>query len=566
MSNGLDFERQVHALLKNMGFEAEITKASGDGGIDIIAHSKEHITGGKYIIQCKDWSKPVGEPPVRDLFGVVTAESANKGILITTSTFTSPAINFAAGKPLELIDGAKFSQLLAKYSLGSIQNTATDDERIKVLTEQLNKSPKNILVMKELADSYFLQGLYDDASELYEKMRDLKPSVETERLKDAYWGGLNNYGVTLAMKKQYDEASKLFKQIQAVQTLRYGDAGYNEATLLHYLGLFDIAIAWYQEMKMVHKALENEGAGSRDAVIQELEKKIEDAYLENPIECWLHLSGIESDKMYVPLDSPIQKAIRVGKQEIYKPIGLTCEEIINKYDEIHRTFNDTAKLGEESINDAMAIIAEDIIILADKCQKVIADGRNVLAIEINNPLQEAYRQLTNHMVTVVDMIHKSIGLDGQPGNLFCHSSEIANKNLEQASLWEKVHKEEKTEIAKWEDPVNKEKSEWREKLRSTIYANWTPKVPINASTPPQNKQCFIATAVYGSPFSPEVEALRQWRDRSLSTTAIGRSFISSYYKYSPGIARYIEDKPFIKRVVRKGLNGIVRIVRREERI
>src|SRR3990167_8649443 len=129
MPNGLDFERQVHALLKKMGFEAHVTKASGDGGIDIIAHSKEHITGGKYIIQCKDWSKPVGEPPVRDLYGVVTAEKANKGILITTSTFTSPAIKFAKDKPLELIDGTKFNGLLTKYGINNVKDNLRTESR-----------------------------------------------------------------------------------------------------------------------------------------------------------------------------------------------------------------------------------------------------------------------------------------------------------------------------------------------------------------------------------------------------------------------------------------------------
>ena len=115
--------------------------------------------------------------------------------------------------------------------------------------------------------------------------------------------------------------------------------------------------------------------------------------------------------------------------------------------------------------------------------------------------------------------------------------------------------------AKWEEIIKKEKAEWREKLRNTLYANWSPKL-YNSENTQQNKQCFIATAVYGSSFSPEVEALRQWRDRGLSTTFIGRSLISTYYKYSPAIARYIEDKPFIKGLVRKVLNCIVRVIER----
>ncbi|MDP2659102.1 MAG: restriction endonuclease [Dehalococcoidia bacterium] len=64
------------------------------------------------MVQCKDWAKPVGEPPVRDLYGVVASERAVKGILITSSNFTEAARRFAQGKNLELIDGDQSQQLL----------------------------------------------------------------------------------------------------------------------------------------------------------------------------------------------------------------------------------------------------------------------------------------------------------------------------------------------------------------------------------------------------------------------------------------------------------------------
>lgn len=109
---GISFEEKCLEVIKAMGFTATTTSATADGGIDILAVSTQPFFSGKYVIQCKDWSSPVGEPVLRDLYGVVHAEHANKGILITTSTFTKAAQRFAEGKPLELIDGEQLDALI----------------------------------------------------------------------------------------------------------------------------------------------------------------------------------------------------------------------------------------------------------------------------------------------------------------------------------------------------------------------------------------------------------------------------------------------------------------------
>lgn len=130
MNDGKQFELNVQQLLRKMGLEAEITGYSQDGGIDLIAINRTPINGGRYVVQCKDWETPVGEPAIRDLFGTVHSEGASKGILITTSSFTSAALRFAQGKPLELIDGAKYCSLCEQYGLSqSILSppTAADD-------------------------------------------------------------------------------------------------------------------------------------------------------------------------------------------------------------------------------------------------------------------------------------------------------------------------------------------------------------------------------------------------------------------------------------------------------
>jgi hypothetical protein len=115
--SGHQFEVLVEKLIEKMGFIVEERKKTVDGGIDILAKSYEPILGGTYVIQCKRYTKKVGQPVLRDLYGVVHSKNANKGILITNSTFTKKAIEFARNKQLELIDGTKLRSLLFKYEL-----------------------------------------------------------------------------------------------------------------------------------------------------------------------------------------------------------------------------------------------------------------------------------------------------------------------------------------------------------------------------------------------------------------------------------------------------------------
>jgi HJR/Mrr/RecB family endonuclease len=114
-AKGVSFQEKCLQVIEAMGFKARMRQITADSGIDIVAVSSQPLIAGTYIIQCKNWSKPVGEPVLRDLYGVVASELANKGILIATSGFTKAAQDFAKGKQLELIDGEQLDQLLQKY-------------------------------------------------------------------------------------------------------------------------------------------------------------------------------------------------------------------------------------------------------------------------------------------------------------------------------------------------------------------------------------------------------------------------------------------------------------------
>jgi Holliday junction resolvasome RuvABC ATP-dependent DNA helicase subunit len=115
--SGIEFEKLILSLLQRMGFHAEMTRTTGDGGIDIVANLDKPIIGGRYLIQCKRFAESlIGAPLVREFYGAVVADrKAVKGILITTSGFTTQAREFVETLPLELIDRDQLTNLLAEF-------------------------------------------------------------------------------------------------------------------------------------------------------------------------------------------------------------------------------------------------------------------------------------------------------------------------------------------------------------------------------------------------------------------------------------------------------------------
>jgi hypothetical protein len=117
--SGVEFEHYIGELLARMGFKTEVTRQSGDGGVDVVATLDRPIVGGCYLIQCKRFAPDtlVGAPTVREFYGALVADRrAVKGILITTSDFTAQAREFAATIPIELIGGTELRALIASQS------------------------------------------------------------------------------------------------------------------------------------------------------------------------------------------------------------------------------------------------------------------------------------------------------------------------------------------------------------------------------------------------------------------------------------------------------------------
>jgi restriction system protein len=114
-----DFEHLIRELFEKEfgqpGAEVKITQASRDRGVDAIAFDPDPLRGGKFVIQAKRYTNTVDVSAVRDLYGTVMNEGANRGILVTTSNYGRDAYDFAKDKPITLLNGPNLLHLLEKH-------------------------------------------------------------------------------------------------------------------------------------------------------------------------------------------------------------------------------------------------------------------------------------------------------------------------------------------------------------------------------------------------------------------------------------------------------------------
>lgn len=114
-----EFENLVSNLFTRMGLETKQTRSSRDGGVDAIVFDLRPVLGGKVVIQAKRYRNTVGVSAVRDLYGTMMNEGANKGILVTTSSYGPDAYDFSRNKPVELIDGGGLLHMLGKVGISA---------------------------------------------------------------------------------------------------------------------------------------------------------------------------------------------------------------------------------------------------------------------------------------------------------------------------------------------------------------------------------------------------------------------------------------------------------------
>jgi len=90
------FEKLLAELLADLGFEVEVTKATGDGGKDILAYLETEVGKMLCLVEAKKYrpERKIGIEIVRTLYGTLCDFQANSAMLVTTSSFTAGAHEF----------------------------------------------------------------------------------------------------------------------------------------------------------------------------------------------------------------------------------------------------------------------------------------------------------------------------------------------------------------------------------------------------------------------------------------------------------------------------------------
>ncbi len=121
------FEKLIVDLLLAMGYGGTSEEAgralgqSGDDGVDGVI-DQDPLGVDQIFVQAKRYAEGnnIGAGAIRDFYGALSLKKAHKGIFVTTSAFSQPAVETARGlgSRIVLIDGLQLSRLMIRYNVG----------------------------------------------------------------------------------------------------------------------------------------------------------------------------------------------------------------------------------------------------------------------------------------------------------------------------------------------------------------------------------------------------------------------------------------------------------------
>ncbi len=135
-----NFEVLVAYLYNQKKYNIKLTKRTRDGGYDVIAEKNNDRESILLHIECKHSKKFVGVPIARQLMGTTVSKSVTKGILIASTYFTRPCIDYANdSKRLELINIDNFDYEMRKHIHYNWTGNIQDILKTAYMTLNINK-------------------------------------------------------------------------------------------------------------------------------------------------------------------------------------------------------------------------------------------------------------------------------------------------------------------------------------------------------------------------------------------------------------------------------------------
>jgi restriction system protein len=113
--DGFEFEEYVGELLLNLDYiNVEVTKKTGDGGVDILAIDQQ---GNKVAVQCKRLNSKVGNSAIQEIYLGKKLHNCSRAVVITNSYFTKPSIEASVKSNVELWDRDRLIEEIQKVGI-----------------------------------------------------------------------------------------------------------------------------------------------------------------------------------------------------------------------------------------------------------------------------------------------------------------------------------------------------------------------------------------------------------------------------------------------------------------
>ena len=135
--DGWQFEKYCATLFRKLGYSVQITKCSGDFGADLILNNS-------ISVQCKLYSNPVGLHALQEVFSSMARYKTKSAWVITNSTFTKQATEYAKDANIKLIDNKELEALISRVSASNQNSNLTLANKITTLRSECEVLNENI--------------------------------------------------------------------------------------------------------------------------------------------------------------------------------------------------------------------------------------------------------------------------------------------------------------------------------------------------------------------------------------------------------------------------------------
>ncbi|MGE5472678.1 MAG: restriction endonuclease [Ignavibacteriales bacterium] len=121
------FEDYLLEHFKNLGYSGHLTPKTDDYGADLVLKK----AGRKVVVQAKRWKMNVGVDAIQQVIGAIKYYDANKGMVVTNSSFTENAYDLANSNGIELWDRKKLIEIMSKSKGKEIVENVVKEKRSK---------------------------------------------------------------------------------------------------------------------------------------------------------------------------------------------------------------------------------------------------------------------------------------------------------------------------------------------------------------------------------------------------------------------------------------------------